>query len=533
MADKIIWDDEKPDAGIVWDDEKPQPSRAIPEASPVGKRLAEGFLDPIYGVAQIADKAINPIRQLVAPGAASMEDVIRERDANYQAPEGFDVARMVGNVANPVSWAGGGVPGLTRAGAAAAHGALQAGLAPVSPDGNFAEQKVEQAGMGAVAGRVLSKALAGLTPTKEAAALMDRGVQPTVGQSLGGMANTFEQKLTSVPFVGDAITYARNRAQKEFEAAVLQRAVDTNPPTPDRFGIVPRATKGAPRTLDEANAIASQKFNAVVPHLTQDIGTWADPQIVAAKAASNPEMTDQNLKILNGVVTDWFDPAKLSRLDAEGLKKLDSQLGFLVRKYAGGSPADKTLADELRNVQAAYRDNLNRLLPEDMRGYSMFPPKGEEFHGPVKKGALDEANTAWAKLVPINKAASRRADERITPRALQRAMASQARQDVSRMPVDNLVDNAVAVLPSTIPDSGTAGRAMLGGGALVGGGTLGVLPQMLGAGAVAGLGATRPVQRAIMGNTAWQRTLGPMDGGLTAAIAAALRGQITRKNSNE
>ncbi len=510
-ASKVQWDDNPDPAKVTWDDAPGVAAKgnggavsapAIPPTS-VLKRALHGLADPIYGAAQIADKTIiNPIRQMISPGAASMDDVIRERDQGYVAPEGIDWARMGGNVANPVSWAGGGAGALRAAG----QGALQASLAPVNPDQDFATQKATQAGLGAAGGAVLSKAMSGLTPTKEAKALMEQGIQPTVGQSLGGIANTVEQKLTSVPFVGDAINYARNRAQKEFEAAVIKRALGIEPEV-GIGGIVQRSTKNAPRTLDEANVIASQKFDAVVPSLNTDSRLWDGVNGAVVAGMANPEMTVANRRILKGLTDEWFDLGKLSEIGAEGLKKLDSQIGYTIRKYAGGDPASKTLADELRNVQIVFRQHLNQMLPKNM------------------KGALDEANTAYARLVPVNKAASARADERITPRALQRAMASQARTDISRMPADALVDSGVKVLPSTIPDSGTAGRAMLGGGALVGGGTLGVLPQMAAVGIPAGLGATRPVQRAIMGNTAVQKAISPYDTGLVAALVAALRGK--------
>ena len=184
-------------------------------------RAATGFADPIVGAGQIADRyLVNPIRQAISPGATSMEDVTRERDASYNAPEGFDAARMAGNVANPLSWGGGA--GVARA---AVAGAAQGGLTPVAADANFAAEKAKQAGLGAAGGAVLTKALSGLRATPEARELMDQGIQPTVGQSLGGMANRVEQKLSSVPFVGDAINYARNRAQGEFEARYLKRAL--------------------------------------------------------------------------------------------------------------------------------------------------------------------------------------------------------------------------------------------------------------------------------------------------------------------
>jgi hypothetical protein len=501
---------------VPWKiDDTQQPKQADSFLSRVGTGLA----DAVYGAGQIADKAINPIRQAITPGAMSMDDVIREREQSYNAPEGFDAARMAGNVINPLTWVGPGKAKVFQKVAsalaaapvrtAAATGAAQSVLTPTTEE-DFWTEKAKQAALGATVGAGVGKLTRGFTPTPEAQALIDQGIQPSFGQSMGGIANTVEQKLTSLPAVGDAINWARNRAQREFEGAVLKRETGI-PLTSSKGGIVTRASKDAPRTLDEANAIASQRFNAVVPNLKQDLGTWVEPQLAAHKAMVNPEMTDQNRRILQGVVAEMFDPGNLAKLDAEGLKKLDSQLGFLVRKYQGGDPASKTLADEFRNVQKAFRDNLDSLLPADM------------------KGSLNEANKTWAKLVPVNKAASQRADEKIMPRALQRAMAAQARTDVSRMPADSLVDNAVKVLPSTVPDSGTAGRAILGSAGLYGSGTLGVLPEYLTAGAIAGLGATRPVQRALVGNTAWQQLLGPQDQTLSSILAAALRGKREQK----
>lgn len=495
----------------------PAPTPARPPDS-FGSRFVSGMADPIHGAAQIADRyLVNPIRQRISPGSSSMEDVTRQRDAEYNAPEGFDAARVAGNVANPVSWLGGGA-GVLRA---AGQGAFQAGLAPVNPDDDFLTEKAKQTGMGAAGGAILAKVLRGFTPTREAQALMDRGVQPSFGQSMGGMANTVEQKMTSVPFVGDAINFARNRAQKEFEAAALQRAVGGVPQQaqtiPQRFQQlfssdripgtsvqVERATARSPKTLDDANAIAGQQFDAVVPFLAAKPNWASSVPGALQKSLANIELTAQNRRILNGLVAEHLDPAKLKVMTGKQLKHTDSQLGFLIRKYAAGSPADKTLADELRNVQGAFRADLNDMLPA------------------VMTDDLRKANTTWRDLVPINKAASARADEKITPRSLQKAMASQARLPTSRMPDDMLVDNAVKVLPSNIPDSGTAGRVLLGGGVA---GLAGSLPAYLGGGALAYTGATRPAQRALVGNTAWQKALSPYDAHMAAMLAAALRGQ--------
>jgi hypothetical protein len=468
-------------------------------------RVGTGLMDPIVGAGQIADKVIDPIRQRLFPGATSMADVIKQRDAEYQAPEGFDVARLVGNVANPVTWASpmsklGNATKVAsmfpRTTQAAMAGAGQSVLAPVNPDEDFAQEKGVQALGGAAGGAVMSKLLRGFVPTKEAQALMDHGIQPTFGQSWRGigprgyggeMVNKVEQKATSIPFVGDAISHARARPLQEFEQAVISR-------------VAPGA-----KTVEEANQYAGKLYDEVVPHLQPTVEAFLGIKGAVINAMKNPELTDEGKRVLNGLVEKHT--ANLSKLGDKGsaLKAIDSELGFLARKYQAGDPASKTLADELYNVQTGLRKGLEAGLPPELQG------------------KLAEANRVWKALIPINKAASSNANGAVMPRPLQRAMARHQRTDVTRMKPDDLVDNAVAVLPSSVPDSGTAGRLILGGGSALGANAFGILPELAVAGTVAGAGALRPAQAALMGNIGIQRALRPHEMTLAQAMMAALR----------
>ena len=488
MANDIVWDDEKPDTtGIVWDDEKPK----APAASAT-KRFLAGVADPGIGAAQLADRlVVNPIRQLVSPGASSMDDYVREREAGLKA-EGFDAARMAGNVASPINYLP--VTGATgnAMSKAVAAGAAQGMTMPVQDTDNFLAQKASQAAMGGVAGgagqglaRTLGRAV---TPNKEAQALIQQGIQPTVGQAHGGVLNTLEQKATSIPLVGDAVTWARGRAGREFQEKVIERA-----------------TNGMAKTLDEANAYASKLYDNVVPHLKPTPQAEGNVLIALGNASRNPELTDQGKQILQGLVTKHF--ANFGQLTGDSIKKLDSEFGYLGRKYAAGDPASRTLSQEIYNVLGAFRTGLEHGLPQEVQG------------------VLREANKTYAQLIPINRAASSNAAERILPRTLQKALARQQRTDVTRMRPDDLVRNAVAILPNTVPDSGTAGRLMLGAGGLVGSGAVGMVPQYLAAGGAALAGATRPVQKFLTGGYSWQPRA-------EAAINALRRGTPAAAASN-
>jgi len=68
---------------------------------------------------------------------------------------------------------------------------------------------------------------------------------------------------------------------------------------------------------------------------------------------------------------------------------------------------------------------------------------------------LDTANETWANLMPIQKAVEHSATGNITPIGMRKAMIAS-----DRTPTD-LTQAAVQALPSTVADSGTAGRTMM------------------------------------------------------------------------
>lgn len=432
-------------------------------------RIGTGAADPVYGLAQIADKAINPIRQMISPGATSMDDVVKEREAAYRKPEGFDWARMGGNVVSPLNLAT--IPlQATGRGTSAIVGAGSAMMEPSQETGmEFVKDKAKQAALGGTLGALLP----GLPKTKAAQELMDRGIQPTVGQSVGGWANKLEQGAESLPIVGSSVTNARRRGLDEFQEKVLQRATGSNA-----------------KTIDEANAAVSNMYEAVAPRLPQH---QLDPSFGVAfqKALSNPELTPSNSELLTNIVQNRF--ANYDQLAGSQLKKLDEDLGSLIRKYSKSTDVSHhAVADGLRDIQTQMRDHWETLLPPELQN------------------KLRQANTAFREMIPVNKASSARADEQIFPRALEKAMARQANRDVSRMPSDPLVDSAKAVLPNNLPDSGTATRLFTADMPTLGLATLMKIPAML--------GGTRTGQKLLTGNTAQQS-----DPRYAAFLAAMLR----------
>jgi len=398
----------------------PPPKR---EAQPFLERYAEGLMDPLYGLGQIAEKTGLPahIRKGLAKqfpdiwSDSTMDDTIRTRDTAYAAPEGFDAARFTGNVLSPVNLLGArGAPGTT--------GAVQAVAQPTQADDDlatFALKKTGQAALGATLGRMVG----GAPKTPEAKALEAQGVNVTRAQGAG---SNIEEKLTSLPISGTIIEKARGRGAKEFQDAVLKREA----------GVV--LPKGA--TVEEANKALSKLYEETVPHLKPTTEGWDKAMAALDAAKQNPLMTAENKKALDGIVNKYF--GDYPSLDGRGLQHIQSELSHIARSFSGhtASPSDKVLAEEVRNVLLGLREGLEVGLP---------PGIAEKFA---------RANKGWARMQPVTSAASARADELVTPRALQKAMARHARTETARLPADKLVDPALKVIERTIPDSGTAGR---------------------------------------------------------------------------
>ncbi len=351
-------------------------------------------------------------------------------------------------------------------------------------------------GLGAAAGL---GAKVGLGPfaQPEARALMNEGIQPSVGQALGGTFNKMESGLTSLPFVGDAAHWARYRPLDEVQEMAVNRAIGNKPEALD-------AVRG---NLDRANRYASDLFNEVVPHFVPTREAVLNVQGAVRRAVQNPEIRPDDMTMLSKIVSKNFQ--NFGQLRGEQIQSLDRELGYLARKYSRkGDPHEEALAEEFYNIQDALRKGIEVGLPPDVRGL------------------YREATSTYRNLIPLNKAASSRADQRILPRSLQKQLARQAHTDVTRLPPDPLLDPSVGLLPADLPDTGTATRAYwlgsrlgLGGGAAAGASSMGLFPQLMGTTGLSFAGASRPAQAAILGNTALQRWMEP---GYVGALTSAL-----------
>lgn len=485
-------------------------------AQPVTRlqKLKKGALDPIEGGAQLLTKVLpagvvqagNDLNNWLADKTGlvarlpvgGVDQQVREVEAAYQAQReaagesGIDGWRLLGNVASPANVAlAARLPAAAtmagRVGVGAAGGAASSALAPVTT-GDFWEQKGVQVGAGAAFGGavpVATNALARVISPRasvnpQVQALRAEGVRPTVGQTMGGMVNRLEEKLTSVPVLGDAISSARRGAAEDLNRAAFNRALaPINQQLPP--GVAGREavqhvddviSAGYQRLLPRLSAQADQTFNGELANLRQMVRTGAiDPN-----AARSFE------RILNNDVLAKFQGRQA--MTGETLKRVESDLGQQISRLAASTDADQRLVG---NALEEVRNQIRGLLVRS---------------NPQQAGELRALNTAWANFKRVQRASSGLgADDGVfTPAQLQSAVKALDRsKDKARFAEGNalmqdLSDPARAVLGNTVPDSGTPGR--LAAGMMVSGGAGLVHPSLalplIGAGMYA-----RPSQNAL------------------------------------
>lgn len=483
--------------------QEPEPQeQQPPKGMYPGEGILRGVYDPFTGLAQSlynvlprgVQRAGDRLNDFIADktglipkiGPDGFNRAIATNEADYQNRRGggIDTQRIAGNVISPVNAA---IALKAPAAASLAQrivqgagiGSTQAMTMPVT-DGDFWAEKAGQGKLGAAVGGTLPVLAGGIarvvspraSVNPDIALLRSRGVEPTIGQALGGVANKAEQKLTSALGVGDSISTARANAQNQFNRAVINDVVESVGGKVDATG-----REGVRR----AGEIVSQSYDDAISGLRGvTLDNHAQSQLASLKALAG-NMSEANSRqfdrIMNNVLTKRLSPKQ--GMAAETFKIVDSDLG---KKAAEVS--DNELKNALKEARRILREQAARQNPQYAK-------------------ALHDADLAYAKLVRLEDAAKRSAvgDGVFTPGQYLGAVKGNAAlvrgRDFSRGTAmgQKFGEAGQRVLGNTVPDSGTAGRVMP---FVQGAGALANLPVTVTA-TLAGMGAYTPaMQRALV-----------------------------------
>lgn len=455
--------------------------RDIPDA---GAQLVTRGLEAVAPAGSDFEAWAKGQREDVEKINATAEQDYQQNWRGGQMKDKFDAGRLTGNIAGTLPLAaipgGAGVGLAGRVAHGAGIGAASGAMQPVY-EGDFWKEKAAQAGIGAAAGGAVPMVGRMLKPNvrPEVQALLKEGVTPTPGQILGGAAKSAEEKLSSVPLLGDVIKTGQGRAVSEFNRSVANRVLM---PINEKL---PKGMSPGREMVDFVHQKASGAYTNVLGKI-KTIGVdkaFGDKvNVVRGMAQDLPE---EQVKVFNQVlekrVLDKFINGQIS---GQTMKDIDSVLGQKAKDYIYAADPDKrALGHAIGEIQTALRDLTTRTAP-----------------GPVAK-QMKAANASWALLKRYEKAAGGvgAADGVFTPKQYRSAIkTSEKGSKYARGKAldQKYAEGAVDVLANEVPDSGTAGRALMAY-LLGGGGAAMADPMTAGAGLLAASAYTSPGQKAM------------------------------------
>jgi hypothetical protein len=429
----------------------------------VQRDFASSFMT---GAAKPVENEIRLANQLTGgniPFLAGADNHVNAMNAQLQNQQqyGINAPNKVGNFLGEVAGTAGATAPLTAAtaplsglaalGGAALNGAVGGALLTDKRD-PFGV--LSDAGFGLAGGAVLHGGIraAGnfFAPQLSQAAqtLNDGGVYMTPGATMGGVAKSFEDKMTSMPvaFTGDSIGAGQKASVQSFNLGTGNQVL-----APIGQRVSPGVEAGHDLVTDVGNKI-SNVYNHVLPN----VSLTADPQLaqdmtgVANRYMPTlpPQQQNQLASILSNNI---LSKATGNTMSGDDFKLMDGNLGRLAAQF-GKDPDvnNRLLGSALQDTQMTLRDGLARQNPA-------YAPD------------LNAANQSWAMFSRLRDAASRlgSSDGVFTPGALKAAAragdnsvghGSFARGDAL---LQKWAEAGQQVIPNKIPDSGSAGRALM------------------------------------------------------------------------
>lgn len=466
---------------VKWDDaEKPKGEITRTE------KVLKGARDPIDGGAQLLTKLLpdgvvnagNSFNNWLADKTwlvgrlpeGGVNQQVQDAEKEYQAKRaaagesGIDGYRILGNVASPANFAVAArtaslvtkAPSLTNA---AASGALTSLLAPVT-GGDFWTEKAKQGASGAVGGGVSHGATSALarvispnaSVNPQLALLRSEGVRPTIGQTLGGVANRIEEKLQSAPILGDAIAAARQRSSDDLARAAVNRSLA---PIGEKL---PNGVAGNDAILFARKALGDS-YDSILPAMKvqKDVPfaqSVASLKTMVSQGAIGNGTKRQFDSFIKNEVNPLFQGNQA--MTGETLKRLQSKITDQIRRTQASTNADERLLSD------AYKELGDQLTQLSTRS------------NPSLAGKLQSVNEGWANFKRVQRAASSVAaeDGAFNPAQLHNAVkAADRSKDKARFAEGNALMQDLSsagknLLSNKVPNSGTVDRALLAGGAL-------------------------------------------------------------------
>jgi Transglycosylase SLT domain len=380
--------------------------------------------------------------------------------APYQAahPVAAGAGNLTGSIAAAAplgAVAGPGASLIGRIGSGALTGGLGAALTtPVDPNSpDYWSAKGNQALLGAATGGVAAPVIGALgrvispNVSPDVQALLDRGVTPTPGQILGGGWARTEDKLTSLPFLGDMIKSAQGRAVNQFNVAAYNEALA---PIGQTF-----SGKAGQEGIEQVGKQIGDVYDSVLPQMQLKVDPQFQADVTNLGQMANGLPDSQQRTFMNVLKTQIFDKlGPQGNMDGQTLKGVQSELSNTASGYLKDPSFDNR---QLGAAVAALRDAVDGNLAR--------------MNSPDLAQQLSNANQAWANFARLRAAGASigaaNNEGVFTAAQLQNAVKAGDKSvgkgafATGNALMQDLSGAGQRVLGSKYPDSGTAGRGLM------------------------------------------------------------------------
>lgn len=381
----------------------------------------DGILSAVPGVARLARAVPAALRPAVGDTLFGAATGLGSSDSLDEVP---------GNIAKGAL--------LTGAGGAIGRGAARTVGGLLSPIASPAVQRLTKAGITLTPGQILGAG---------------KGVA-------GKIVKGIEDKLTGFSGVGDVINATRRGSVEDLNIAGLNAQLGHS-------GLsIPAGVSAGHEANGVATDLANKAYSdALAPlSLQTDTQLGTDLSATASKVAGMGKSQQREFGAALSEHVDPYLPQNGAPLTGENLQNIKQGLDTEIATYRKSTaPNDQKLADRLSEVRDSYLSLADRGAPADAEAYR----NARATYGGVKRLVEAAANTKEGILTPDQ-----------YRRAITKAGygVSKTMAGAGRAPGQQLATDAATILPSSIADSGTAGRAQigllaarLGGGGILGG----------------------------------------------------------------
>jgi hypothetical protein len=468
MAENIVWDE--PKEAIAWDEPKSNEltwENVKQGAMNILPAAVSGAAKPFLGLNQAAWQLAGKF----APSVANMGDYPIQQLNEYQQQLNQEAgpiaskfttepAALIGEnlgptaLANKAMAAKNFIPSFSNMLAANIGTGMATAYANpektgLSPE-EFGKEKSKSMAIGGLlpAGLTLggSAVSSAISPMISARAqnLLNQNIDLTPGQKMGGALKRLEDKLTSYPFVGGMIEKSRQGGIESFDKAAFKRVLDPI------GGKVPDVAGREGMEIVENQV--KHTYNELLPKLHFEATDKFNNQM--AELRNLAQGLPNNLGETFNTNIDQIIAKRMSKtgtMDGINFKEAESDLSGLAKDYLSSSSASE------RNLGKAFKQALVNLRT------------GLAESNPEKAKELSDVNKAFANLSVVRKAASMaNTQDMFTPSQLANAVkasdtsAGKNRTAQGKALMQDLTDAGVSVLPSKVPDSGTASRMNVG-----------------------------------------------------------------------